>query len=77
MSKFLSKGNNETPCSKHKRALYEKQAVLKTTIAFYKEFGSDDSTQALMKQEMQEFVKVSADIKTLLDEEANAANVEE
>ena len=73
MSKFLNKGDNDTTGSRRKQALYEKQAALKNTISFYKEFGSDESTQALMKQEMQEFMKVLADIKTLLDEEANAA----
>ena len=44
---------------------------MKDTISFYKEFPADESTQAMMKEEMKEFMKVSAEIKAILDEEAN------
>ena len=59
--------------SKRKRALYEKQAALMKSISFYKEFPADENFQASMKEEMKEFGMVTAEIKALLNEEANAA----
>jgi hypothetical protein len=71
------KKTDSTAVSKRKRALYEKQATLKNTISFYKEFPADENTQAMMKEEMKEFMQVSAEIKALLDEEAIAATAGE